>query len=140
MPWRSRMAHLSSTKKTLTTLKGIVSVCCGLLIVDPETIAIRIVHFTTQEYFKPAGFQHFPHAKKDIAASCLTYLPSVLFNGLRSSWIYGILNPDPKPKESSGPKAARLTKYRLLEFLHVSRHSILKTKYIIMTKHNVKEL
>ena len=65
---------LELDEENLDDIEVIISVCCGLVTVDPETTAVRLVHFTTQDYFKSAGHHHFPNAKEDIAASCLTYL------------------------------------------------------------------
>jgi len=52
----------------------LVSVCAGLVVVENESAIIRLVHYTTQEYFERVQMHLFPTAKIDIAASCLTYL------------------------------------------------------------------
>src|ERR1700733_11071234 len=48
------------------------SVCAGLVTVDKDSDIIRLVHYTTREYFewKPL----FPDAETDITEACVTYL------------------------------------------------------------------
>ncbi|TVY33521.1 Ankyrin [Lachnellula occidentalis] len=55
-------------------LEDIASVCAGLVIVDEESNIIRLVHYTTQEYFERTHQRWFPEAQAGIANSCLTYL------------------------------------------------------------------
>ena len=52
----------------------IVSLCAGLVIVDSESEIIRLVHYTTQEYFERARENWNPSAQQEIASTCLTYL------------------------------------------------------------------
>ena len=52
----------------------IISVCAGLVTVDEERNIIRLVHYTTQEYFERIREKWSPHAELEIASSCLTYL------------------------------------------------------------------
>ncbi|KAH0542764.1 hypothetical protein FGG08_002903 [Glutinoglossum americanum] len=53
------------------------SICAGLIVVDINRDIIRLVHYTTQEYFK--RMSSFPNADRDIAATCVTYLSSNTF-------------------------------------------------------------
>ena len=55
-------------------IEDIVSVCAGLVTVDDESNVIRLVHYTTQEYFEkvPEEWNHCPQLK--ITSTCLTYL------------------------------------------------------------------
>lgn len=55
-------------------VEDIISVCAGLLTVDEETSIIRLVHYTTQEYFESELLTWNPGAMEDIAMACLTYL------------------------------------------------------------------
>ena len=48
------------------------SVCAGLVTVDENTDFIRLVHYTTQEYFERTS--SFPNAETDITVTCVTYL------------------------------------------------------------------
>ena len=70
----------------LDDIEDVTSVCCGLVIIDPETQAVRFVHYTTQEYFERFGPQYFPNALEEIAVSCLTYL---LFDEFGEGWVLG---------------------------------------------------
>jgi hypothetical protein len=61
-------------KENLLEMEDIVSVCAGLVTVDEESRIIRLVHYTTQEYFKQTREYWFPSAEADIATVCVTYL------------------------------------------------------------------
>ena len=61
-------------EENLDDIEDILSVCCGLVTIDPETRTVRLVHSTTQEYLRRVGSQYFPNAQEEIAASCLKYL------------------------------------------------------------------
>src|ERR1700722_3154063 len=55
-----------------------VSSCAGLITVDSNIV--RLVHYTTQEYFQRRGLKSFEDVQRDIiAASCLTYLSYDVF-------------------------------------------------------------
>ncbi|OAL04266.1 hypothetical protein IQ06DRAFT_96048 [Phaeosphaeriaceae sp. SRC1lsM3a] len=60
-------------------LEDIVSVCAGLVTIDEESGIIRIVHYTTQEYFERTQKKWFPTADFDITAICVTYLSFTVF-------------------------------------------------------------
>ncbi|KAL2197095.1 hypothetical protein P885DRAFT_77574 [Corynascus similis CBS 632.67] len=55
-------------------VQDIVSVCAGLVTVDEESKIIRLVHYTTQEYFVRTWKRWFPNAQVDITDICATYL------------------------------------------------------------------
>ena len=52
----------------------IVSVCAGLVIVDQESAVIRLVHYTTQEYFERTRDACIPDGQLRTTRTCLTYL------------------------------------------------------------------
>jgi Ankyrin repeats (3 copies)/Ankyrin repeats (many copies) len=52
----------------------IVSFCAGLVTVDEESNIIRLVHYTTQEYFERIRETWIPNAQQEITSACLTYL------------------------------------------------------------------
>jgi ankyrin repeat protein len=54
--------------------EDIVSVCAGLVVVDQESALIRLVHYTTQEFFERTGNAWVPDSQLHIARTCLTYL------------------------------------------------------------------
>jgi ankyrin repeat protein len=62
-------------------LEDIVSVCAGLVTVDEESNIIRLVHYTTQEYFERIREEWNPSAQLEVTLTCLTYLS---FNNFRS--------------------------------------------------------
>lgn len=61
-------------EKNLPQSKDIVSVCAGLVTIDEESSIIRLVYYTTQEYFGRIQKRWFPKAEKEITTTCVTYL------------------------------------------------------------------
>jgi len=61
-------------EENVPQIEDIISVCAGLVTVDEESSIIRLVHYTTQEYFDRTRDIWFPKAETDIATICLTYL------------------------------------------------------------------
>jgi len=57
----------------------IVSVCAGLVVVDQDSAIIRLVHYTTQEYFECIGSRLSPDGQLSLATACLTYLTFSVF-------------------------------------------------------------
>ncbi|KAH7182225.1 ankyrin repeat-containing domain protein, partial [Fusarium sp. MPI-SDFR-AT-0072] len=55
-------------------IEDMVSVCAGLVTVDEESGIIRLVHYTTQEYFDRTRKNWFPEGETTIAKICVTYL------------------------------------------------------------------
>ncbi|KAI9745907.1 MAG: hypothetical protein M1818_000588 [Claussenomyces sp. TS43310] len=60
--------------KNHVQINDMVSVCAGLVAVDEESKIIRLVHYTTQEYFERTQEHWFPNAETEIATTCITYL------------------------------------------------------------------
>lgn len=58
----------------ISQIEDMVSVCAGLVTVDEESQIIRLVHYTTQEYFDQTWTRWFPDVQSDITKSCVTYL------------------------------------------------------------------
>jgi hypothetical protein len=82
------LSWITCTKRPLTTselqdalaveigrpepkLEDMVSACAGLVTVDKESDIIRLVHYTTQEYFERKQNRWFPEAQRDIARTCI---------------------------------------------------------------------
>jgi hypothetical protein len=59
----------------------IVSVCAGLVTVDEESNIIRLVPYTTQEYFERIREEWNSSAQLEITVTCLTYLCFDIFKG-----------------------------------------------------------
>jgi Ankyrin repeats (3 copies) len=84
----------------LPELEDMVSVCAGLVTVDEESGIIRLVHYTTQEYFERTQEHWFPNSKSYITTVCVTYLSFRVFESgfcqtdnefekrLRSNYLY----------------------------------------------------
>ncbi|KAH0536545.1 hypothetical protein FGG08_006595 [Glutinoglossum americanum] len=52
----------------------LVSVCAGLVTIDQKSSVVRLVHYTTQEYFRRVRATRFPYAQISIATTCLLYI------------------------------------------------------------------
>lgn len=63
----------------LPEIEDLVSVCAGLVTVDEESNIIRLVHYTTQEYFERTQSHWFPQANVNITTICVTYLSFCVF-------------------------------------------------------------
>ena len=72
---------LELDQDNIPDVEYMVSVCAGLVIIDDESKIIRLVHYTTQEYFERIRESWNPRAQQEIAIACLTYLS---FNPFRS--------------------------------------------------------
>ena len=56
-----------------------ICVCAGLVTINEENNIIRLVHYTTQEYFTQILPSWIPSAQTDITMACLTYLSFDVF-------------------------------------------------------------
>ncbi|KAI9852608.1 MAG: hypothetical protein M1824_001849 [Vezdaea acicularis] len=52
----------------------LLSVCAGLITIEPKSHIVRLVHFTTQDYFRSIQKARYPDIHAEIATACLTYL------------------------------------------------------------------
>lgn len=68
--------------ESIPQLEDIVSSCAGLVAVDKESDIIRLVHYTTQEYFERTKDEWFPNMEGELAIACVTYLSYSCFKGL----------------------------------------------------------
>jgi ankyrin repeat protein len=69
-----RTGDLKFDEDNLEQIERVVSVCAGLVTVDEESDIIRLVHYTTQEYFEQTRKDWFPNAEIYIAETCVTYV------------------------------------------------------------------
>ncbi|KAF4631670.1 hypothetical protein G7Y89_g6454 [Cudoniella acicularis] len=67
--------------ENICRVQDMVSMCAGLVTVDEESGIVRLVHYTTQEYFERTQEKWFPNAETDISTICVTYLS---FNKFKS--------------------------------------------------------
>lgn len=61
-------------EENLLSPGSLVDVCAGLVVIDSTSQIIRLVHFTTQEYFDKTRLHLFKDAELDISRACLSYL------------------------------------------------------------------
>ncbi|KAF8963113.1 ankyrin repeat-containing domain protein [Flammula alnicola] len=55
----------------------LVSVCCGLVVVDQETDIIRLAHYTAHDFFKALTIGVFARPHTFITESCMVYLSEI---------------------------------------------------------------
>ena len=60
--------------ENVPNVEDLVSICAGLVVDDLESDVIRLVHYTTQEYFERIRDRWLPDGQLRIATTCLTYL------------------------------------------------------------------
>ena len=68
--------------ENIPSRKALLGCCLGLVVVDDETLTVRFVHYTLEEYFRTNTRAEFPIGCSYIAETCLTYLT---FGKLRQS-------------------------------------------------------
>lgn len=73
------LSQSSFDDQNLSDIEDILSACAGLVTVDDESNIIRLVHYTTQQYFERTQTTWFPRSQKDIADTCITYLSFDVF-------------------------------------------------------------
>ncbi|KAJ7598909.1 ankyrin repeat-containing domain protein [Mycena floridula] len=64
----------------IVDLDILTSVCAGLVVIDDDSNIIRLVHYTTQEYFELKRTLLFPDAQTNIAIACISYLSFDVFS------------------------------------------------------------
>ncbi|KAK2741725.1 hypothetical protein FQN55_008224 [Onygenales sp. PD_40] len=69
-----RVGKLELDEGDMPDIVTMASACLGLVTVDNESNIIRLVHYTTQEYFERTWEHWFPNAHTEITESCVTYL------------------------------------------------------------------
>ena len=69
-----RKGHMEFDSDYIPSQKALLDCCLGLVIVDEETLTVRFVHFTLEEYFRDNFRTEFPDGYSSIAETCLTYL------------------------------------------------------------------
>ncbi|KAM6514156.1 hypothetical protein FALCPG4_015315 [Fusarium falciforme] len=60
--------------ENICPVEDLISTCAGLVTIDEETQAVRLVHYTTQQYFEGTCNRWFPDAQSYLAHTCVTYL------------------------------------------------------------------
>ena len=73
------LGESSLDEDNIPQIEDMVSVCAGLVTVDEESEIIRLVHYTTQEYFERTRETWFPNLETEITRICVTYLSFYTF-------------------------------------------------------------
>lgn len=61
-------------EENLPDIECLISACAGLVAFDEHSHIIRLVHYTTQQYFEQTRNYWFPNAHAEIAQTYITYL------------------------------------------------------------------
>lgn len=78
--WAVRDSENELDEDGLPEVEEMVSVCAGLVTLDHDGGIIRLVHYTTQEYFEQTLDASFPNAHFEIARTCVSYLSFSTFS------------------------------------------------------------
>lgn len=70
-------------ENNLADIQDLVSVCAGLVTIDEESMAIRLVHYTLQEYLENTQDKWFRNPQAQMALKCVTYLSFSAFESGR---------------------------------------------------------
>ncbi|KAK8017380.1 hypothetical protein PG993_013706 [Apiospora rasikravindrae] len=73
--------QLEFDEDNLPPLQDVLAVCCGLVTLDRESDAIRLVHYTTQEYLESRPQEFFSDVHSFLTTICTTYLSCHTFEG-----------------------------------------------------------
>jgi ankyrin repeat protein len=69
----TRLGDTKLDQDNMISPRIIVESCLGLLVIEQENSAIRLVHFSLQEYLQTHRQDLFPNGDLTLAATCLTY-------------------------------------------------------------------
>ena len=72
--------------EAMPLLSLVLDVCAGLLIIDEQTQHVRLVHYTTQDYFDALVASRFKDAHESIARDCITFLGYDTFQRPPAIW------------------------------------------------------
>ncbi|KAI9776598.1 MAG: hypothetical protein M1839_009502 [Geoglossum umbratile] len=75
----TRLGTVNLDEDYLPSAQVLQSICSGLVTVDEQSGIVRLVHYTTQEYFERTRTTWFPDAQLDITNVCVTYLSFGVF-------------------------------------------------------------
>ncbi|KAH7120600.1 ankyrin repeat-containing domain protein [Dactylonectria macrodidyma] len=66
-------------KENIPEIEDMILVCAGLVTVEEESGIVRLVHYTTQNYFERTWSSWFPTTETDLTTICATYLSFGIF-------------------------------------------------------------
>ncbi|KAL2673672.1 hypothetical protein Neosp_012115 [[Neocosmospora] mangrovei] len=61
-------------ESNIPDMDDVISVCAGLVAVDPGRDIVRLVHYTAQEYLDREREKRLPNAQSHLTTTCLSYL------------------------------------------------------------------
>ncbi|KAK2811246.1 hypothetical protein FQN50_002343 [Emmonsiellopsis sp. PD_5] len=61
-------------QRNVVPMERILSLCLGLVTIDPATNYVRFTHNTAHEYFASTRDEHFPDTDTEMTKTCLAYL------------------------------------------------------------------
>jgi hypothetical protein len=61
-------------EENIVKIEELLALCAGLVTVDDESSVIRLIHYTTDKYFKRSRTDWLTKSSECIASTCLTYL------------------------------------------------------------------
>ena len=96
--WAVRDSGDELDEDSLPEIEEMVSVCAGLVTIDHDGGILRLVHYTTQEYFEQTLDTSLPNAHFEIAKTCASYLSFSTFSGGSSfgnPWFGMLLEANP---------------------------------------------
>ena len=65
-----RKCHREFDMGYIPPRKALLDSCLGLVVVDEETMTVRFVHYTLEEYFRKYSKEEFPNGYCSIAETC----------------------------------------------------------------------
>jgi ankyrin repeat protein len=68
------IGEFSLDEENIPDINDLISICAGLVTIDEESNAIRLAHYTTQEYLEQKWTSVFPGAHSLLGSACITYL------------------------------------------------------------------
>ncbi|KAH0527112.1 hypothetical protein TsFJ059_002145 [Trichoderma semiorbis] len=73
-------------KRNMPSIELMVSVCAGLVTIDKDSNIIRLVHYTTQQYFQQTFEKWLPESHCELTIACITYFSYDVFKPKAGGW------------------------------------------------------
>lgn len=70
----TRISERYFDNDNLPSFKSILKCCSGLIVMDNQSLEVRLVHFTLQNYMQSQAQSLFPNLESVITRTCLTYM------------------------------------------------------------------
>ena len=67
-------SHTEFDVDNIPSKNSLLNCCLGLVVIDDETLTVRFMHYTLEEYFHKHAGEDFPDGYSSIAETCLIYL------------------------------------------------------------------